>query len=99
MSEKNDFVHYLQEKMTALAQISEIAAPMDKFYNDKGFPSGGADPIIDADITSTGMTAVEVLAVITLLQQLDNFQGNSAVTQGDYKSTMNKARLDIKGSS
>lgn len=95
MSAKNDFVKHLQRRMTVLAQEAEVAGPLSKFYSDNGYNSGGSDPIVDADISSTTLTAVEVASIITLLDQFDNFQGNVAVTTGDYKSTMNKARIDI----
>ena len=62
-------------------------------YFDLGYNSGGADEIIDDDLTNfNGVTATQVSNVITALDQLKNYFNNSAVTTGDYASIYNSVR-------
>lgn len=61
-------------------------------FFDNGWNDGGADPIVDGDVSSRLLSASEINSFITLSEQLKNFFGNSVVTQGDYASTVNKFR-------
>jgi hypothetical protein len=83
---------------TFIARIEELAKVMDQInamteeYFDNGYNSGGADEIVDGDLTDFAITATELGNGITLFQQLDNFFGNSAVSTGDYRATVNMLR-------
>jgi hypothetical protein len=53
--------------------------------------------VLDAQriVYGSEMTVSDLSSAITLLQQFNNFMGNSAVTTGDYSSTISKwNRLD-----
>ncbi len=97
MSKKVEFTKKLQEVCSQLGQVADIADSLEELYFDRTYNSGGADAITDADISSTGLTAAQVGAIITLLQQFQNFVGNSAVTTADYLSTINIARDELPG--
>lgn len=94
-SQKVDFATKCQQIATALAANIYAAKDVDSVYFDRGYNSGGADPIIDADIVGLEITATELGAFITLTQQLANFADNAAVTQGDYDATLNQIRIDF----
>ena len=95
MASKLKFADKAQDISTRLAAIIDEAADMDTVYFDRGYNSGGGDPIADADVSSLGITAADVGDFITLAQQLANFANNAAVTQGDYDATLNKMRTDV----
>ena len=58
-------------------------------YFDGAYGVGGANEILDADLTEAGITASELAGLITFLQQLDNLWDNAAVAQGDYSASVN----------
>jgi len=95
MSKKNQFVNEFKTQLTLLAQVTEKTSALSAAYFQREYNSGGADVITDEDISSTGMTAADVVSQITLAQQLVNFRDNQAVLTGDYGSTMNRARTDF----
>lgn len=95
MSKKNEFVNEFKLQATSLAQIIARCEELEDIYFDRGYNSGGADAITDADISSTGLTAAQVGSLITLGQQIVNFRDNAAVTTGDYGATLNVARNDL----
>lgn len=95
MSNKVAFAQQIQSLSKTLDATIDQTDDIVKTYFDRGFNSGGADPITDADLSSLGVTASLVASFITLSQQLANFRSNQAVLQGDYQSTLNKLRTDI----
>lgn len=95
MSTKSEFAEELQENATLMAQLAERMVSLEATYFDRGYNGGGSDPIIDGDVSSFGITAANVSSWITLAQQFANFRDNSAVTTGDYDSTLNAIRNDI----
>lgn len=73
----------------SLAFISSECADIGKYYFDSGAStliSALAENDTPATVSSA-LTKGEFVAGITLIQQLANFFGNSAVTQADYQSS------------
>jgi hypothetical protein len=68
-------------------------ANLETVYFDRGYNGGGSNPITDGD--ASPLTAANYAALITLIQQLNNFLGNSAVTPADYDATLNTIRTDV----
>lgn len=95
MATKLTFAEQAQVEATSFAQLGDKLADVESVYFDRGYDAGGANPIIDADIVSLNITAVQLAAFITLAQQVSNFLGNLAVTQADYDVTLNVIRTDI----
>lgn len=95
MANKITFVEKLQAAATLLAQVADAFADLESVYFDRGFNSGGANAIADADIAGTGLTAAQVGSGITLAQQVSKFVNNQAVTTGDYDATINTLRTDV----
>jgi hypothetical protein len=95
MATKITWATQAQADATSLAQVADKLANLETVYFDRGYDSGGGDPIVDGDVASLGITAVQLGALITLIQQLNNFLGNSAVTAADYDSTLNAVRDDV----
>ena len=95
MSRKNQYVNEFKEQVTQLAQVMSGVSELVDTYFDRGYNGGGSDEIVDADISSTGLTASDIVDLVTLGQQLGNLQHNSIVIQGDYGATINVARTDF----
>lgn len=95
MEKKVQFVQRLQEHATQLARIADVVADLNKLYFDRGYNLGGANAITDVDLAPLGLAANDVVLLITLLQQFDNFASGQAVVTGDYKGTMNRCRTDV----
>jgi len=95
MANKIEFAKKVQAISTTIAQLYLDTKDLDSVYFTQSFDGSGADPIIDADIASLGITAAEVAAGDTLFQQIQNLRNNAAVTAGDYQSTVNALRDDL----
>lgn len=93
--DKQLFAQRIIEQSLTLVRAINTASDTEQIYFDEGFNSGGADPIVDGDVSGLGVTAAQLAAFITLSQQLQNFADNAAVTTGDYRATLNGLRGDI----
>lgn len=95
MMSKANFIGKVLNTATSVAQLFDEVPDIEGVYFDRGYNSGGAEPIVQADLDSFGVDLSEFTAMITCIQQLKNFANNAAVTQGDYSSTVNQLRNDI----
>jgi hypothetical protein len=89
---KSAFIVNTIRQAQGLASIADAIADLENEYFDNGYDGAGADSIIDADVAAHDITAAQFTSYITLMQQLKNFFGNSAVTTGDYAATLNALR-------
>lgn len=89
---------YIRQMLTAVTQLNETKKQLIDFtgpYFPRGYNSGGADPIIDADVAAYGITAADFTSIITLADDVAKFFGNQAVTTGDRNAILNRVRTDI----
>jgi hypothetical protein len=91
---KQKFVVELLASAANLGAIRDRLLTHKSVYFDRGYDPVGGDPIIDDDIAGLNVTATEVENMITLIEQLENFFGNSSVTTGDYDASLNQFRRD-----
>jgi len=89
------YARRLQDITTQLAQIADDCPDLFKLFWDRGYGAGGANVITDEQLSAIGLTAADVSAMITLIEQFDNFASGRAVFATDYKSTMNRMRADV----
>jgi hypothetical protein len=89
---KSQLVADLQTYVNLLVQAKLGLADVVNNYFKNGFNSGGGSQIVDGDVTASNLTASKVASGITMAQQLANFFGNAAVTQGDYESTLQQIK-------
>jgi hypothetical protein len=92
LSEKERFYCELQTTIqTFEEQIARKLTELIKAYFDNGFNNGGADAIIDADLTAVSSnTAADVALGWTFLDDMRKFLGNEAVTTADRQATISK---------
>ena len=94
-SMKQAYCRQLQTDANAIASIRKVLDDRRGVYFDRGYNSGGSNPIIDADVSDLDLTAAQVGNWITLLEQLEKFFTNQSVTTADYDATLSTMRRDI----
>lgn len=95
---KAKFLQQTASAVTSLAALHEMVSGLAGVYAARGYASGAADPITDADLTAAGipLTAAQFAAqVVPLLADYLNFMGNVDTTAQDRKTIANRARTDI----
>jgi hypothetical protein len=92
---KSQYIQQITAVVTMIAQSFSQALALKDTYYDRGYGTGGANTITDADLAGTGLTPAEIASAITLFEQLQALRHNGAVVPGDYDSTLNKLRRDL----
>jgi hypothetical protein len=69
----------------SLATAADSAVDLEAEYFDIGAP-------VDADVETLGLTASDIAACVTLLQQITALMSNEATTPAVYRATLNKVR-------
>jgi hypothetical protein len=93
MADKLTYAKQLQKVATRFAAISDSLIDLRTIYFDRGYNSG-ACVFIDLDVVSLGISASNISNMITMAENLDKFLNASAITEGDYDSTVNLMRTD-----
>lgn len=92
MSKESAYITKVVTTVNMLAKyVTDISPELHKEYFDNGYNSSIDDAAVAA--VFEGMTAADFTAAITLLEQLNNFTGNSAVATADYAASINKVKV------
>lgn len=92
MSLESAYINKVVTTVNLLAKyVTDISPELHKEYFDNGYNISIGDGTVGA--VFEGMTAADFTGAITLLDQINKFTGNSAVTQGDYAASINKVRV------
>lgn len=73
MSDKVRFSREAQEAASVFSKLSDTIAALQAVYFDRGYNSGGADELTDADVESLGIDAEAVVGMITFAGALETF--------------------------
>lgn len=73
MSYKVRFSREAQEAASVFSKLSDTIAALQAVYFDRGYNSGGADELTDADVESLGIDAEAVVGMITFAGALETF--------------------------
>lgn len=73
------------QAVQSLASAADGASDLEAEYFDVGAPQ-------DEDVTALGLTAADIAACVTLLQQVHKLMTNQATTPAAYRTTLNKVR-------
>lgn len=95
MTRKESFARKIMDAVASIAQASDDGDNLVTVYFDRGYGSGGADPIQDSDLTELGINATQLAGGITFFQNLVTMLNNGVPTQSDYDTILNTLRNDI----
>ena len=95
MGTKLTFAGQSRAIANTIATLDHDLEAMDTVYFDRGYNSGGGDPIVDGDVSELDLTAADLAGMVTIAQQFRNFLNNLSVTAGDYNSTVSNTRSDF----
>lgn len=92
MSQESAYITKVVSTINMLSKyVTDISTELHKEYFDNAYNSSIDDAAVNA--VFEGMTASDFTGAITILEQLNNFTGNSAVTQADYAASINKVKV------
>ncbi len=70
---KQKFGMAARDAATRFADMEDDIAALQSVYFDRGYNSGGADELTDADVESLGIDAAAVTGMITFAGALETF--------------------------
>ena len=73
MSNKTRYASRAQDMAAIFSSLSDDIASLQAIYFDRGYGSGGADELTDADVEALGITAADVVGMITFAGALETF--------------------------
>ena len=73
MANKANFARQAQQMAASFSALADDILSLQNIYWDRGYNSGGADPLADEDVASLGITAADVTGMITFADALDTF--------------------------
>ncbi len=73
MSNKTHYARRAQDMAGIFANLSDDIGALQAIYFDRGYNSGGADELTDADVESLGIDAAAVTGMITFAGALETF--------------------------
>lgn len=71
--DKVQFSRRAQDMAAIFSNLSDDIAALQAVWFDRGYNSGAADELTDADVESLGITAADVTGMITFAGALDTF--------------------------
>ena len=87
-SKKLQMALWLENLATQLSKLHSEMERASDIWDDKGYASGGTNPIVDGDITGHDITAAQLALMITLINNFDKFWTNQVPTQNTYGDTI-----------
>lgn len=73
MSNKTQYARRAQDMASIFSNLSDDITALESVWWDRGYNSGGADELTDADVEALGITAADVTGMITFAGALDTF--------------------------
>ena len=73
MANKQHYARQGQQMAALFSALSDDILSLQAIWFDRGYNSGGADELTDADVESLGITAADVTGMITFAGALDTF--------------------------
>lgn len=73
MSNKTRYASRAQDMASIFSNLADDIIALQNTYWDRGYNTGGADPLTDADVEALGITAADVTGMITFAGALETF--------------------------
>lgn len=94
MTKKETFIHNSLMQMTLIIQASNNIEDSIEVFMDRGYNSGGDNPITDEDLTSFGITLAQFIQIKQFSDNFILFRNNDIPAQADYGKIFNELRTD-----
>jgi len=95
MATKIEFATKVKEFCTAIMYTHIQGYDAREIFNDREYNPAGANEIIDADVMSLGIKAVDIVNAIVFFENLQKLMDNQAPTAADYRASLNAMREDL----
>ena len=92
---KQSFLSECANVATLQAQLFTRWAQIVAVFFDRGYNTGGAGNLTDAQLAELGLTRGQLDGLVTFAQQVEQLRQGAAVAIGDYDSTVNAWRTDV----
>ena len=89
---KLDLALKVKDYATQLADLLDGLEALVSIYSASGYGSGGADPIVDADLTGHAITVAQITQFGGLVTNLLKLMGNQTPTIGKYREQLDAFR-------
>lgn len=73
MANKQHYSRQAQQMAASFSALADDIGALQAIYFDRGYNSGGADELLDADVESLGIDAAAVTGMITFAGALETF--------------------------
>lgn len=73
MAQKDNYARKAQQMAATFSALSDDILALQAIYFDRAYNSGGADELTDADVEALGITAADVVGMITFAGALETF--------------------------
>ena len=73
MANKQHYARQAQQVAATFSALSDDILALQAIYFDRAYNSGGADELTDADVEALGITAADVVGMITFAGALETF--------------------------
>ena len=73
MANKQHYARQGQQMAALFSALADDILSLQNIYWDRGYNSGGADELTDADVEALGITAADVVGMITFAGALETF--------------------------
>lgn len=89
MSNKTRYASRAQDMASIFSNLADDIIALQNTYWDRGYNTGGTDPLTDADVDALGVTAAEVTGMA------DTFAGALATFLEANRGYLSKMRNDL----
>lgn len=73
MANKQQYARQAQQMAATFSALADDISALQAIYFDRAYNSGGADELTDADVEALGITAADVVGMITFAGALETF--------------------------
>jgi len=73
MAQKEKYARRAQDMSSIFSSLADDIMSLRNVYWDRGYNSGGGDPLTDADVEALGIVSADVTDMVTFADALETF--------------------------